>query len=389
MITPSFGLTATERVLPRMALDFTTASLDSRVTFTRSGDTATVINSSGLVASINADLPRFDFNLNTGGVCKGLLIEEARTNIAPYSKEPANWFKAGTATVSGTGETSPDGTSNAFAISACEGNANRFSAAGALTVTGGSTVTFSVYLKANGNGTGAVLKLASAGGIYTEATSAVTITNEWARYSFSMTTNVTNTGVFWIVYGDTGTTALVPWGVQVEVGAFATSFIPTTGLTTSTRNADVATMTGTNFSDWFNASEGAFTGVAQTLSAAGSTQRIFSASTGSFADAVSATTSGVDLYCQTFNGGALQANLYLAGTANQTDFKFNSAYKAASFAASRNASALQTSTGTIPTVNQLGIGNEGGFALFNGHLKQLRYYPQRLINAEVQAFSKG
>ena len=32
MITPSFGLTATERVLPKLALDFTTASLDARMT---------------------------------------------------------------------------------------------------------------------------------------------------------------------------------------------------------------------------------------------------------------------------------------------------------------------------------------------------------------------
>lgn len=42
MITPSFALTVTERVLPKMALNFTTASLDSRVTFTRSGNTATI-----------------------------------------------------------------------------------------------------------------------------------------------------------------------------------------------------------------------------------------------------------------------------------------------------------------------------------------------------------
>jgi hypothetical protein len=44
MITASFALTATERVLPRMALDFTTAILDSRVTFTRSENTATFFN---------------------------------------------------------------------------------------------------------------------------------------------------------------------------------------------------------------------------------------------------------------------------------------------------------------------------------------------------------
>jgi len=42
MITPSYGLTATERVLPRMALDFTTATLDPRVTFTRTDNTATI-----------------------------------------------------------------------------------------------------------------------------------------------------------------------------------------------------------------------------------------------------------------------------------------------------------------------------------------------------------
>ena len=56
MITPSFGLTATERVLPNLALDFTTAVLDSRVTFSRTGNTATVIKSSGYVTPINADL---------------------------------------------------------------------------------------------------------------------------------------------------------------------------------------------------------------------------------------------------------------------------------------------------------------------------------------------
>ena len=57
MITPSYSLTATERVLPKLALDFTTASLDARVTFTRTGNTATVVNSSGYVVPINANLP--------------------------------------------------------------------------------------------------------------------------------------------------------------------------------------------------------------------------------------------------------------------------------------------------------------------------------------------
>jgi len=45
------------------------------------------------------------------------------------------------------------------------------------------------------------------------------------------------------------------WGAQVEVGAFATSYIPTT-VSQVTRSADVATMVGTNFSDWYSAGAG-------------------------------------------------------------------------------------------------------------------------------------
>ena len=73
MITPSYGLTSTERVLPRMALDFTTASLDSRVTVTRSLNTATRINSSGYIENVNANLPRFHFSPTSLGTCRGLL----------------------------------------------------------------------------------------------------------------------------------------------------------------------------------------------------------------------------------------------------------------------------------------------------------------------------
>jgi hypothetical protein len=44
MITPAYSPTATERVLPRMALDFTTGVLDPRVTVTRALNTATRVN---------------------------------------------------------------------------------------------------------------------------------------------------------------------------------------------------------------------------------------------------------------------------------------------------------------------------------------------------------
>jgi len=89
MITPSFSLTATERVLPKLALDFTTANLDPRITFTRSGSTATRVNSSGYIEAVAANIPRFDFNPTTL-VCNGLLIEDSRTNICLQSEDLSN-----------------------------------------------------------------------------------------------------------------------------------------------------------------------------------------------------------------------------------------------------------------------------------------------------------
>ena len=45
---------------PSLLLDFTAASLDSRITFARALNTATRVNSSGFIESVNADVARFD-----------------------------------------------------------------------------------------------------------------------------------------------------------------------------------------------------------------------------------------------------------------------------------------------------------------------------------------
>ena len=116
MITPAYSPTATERVLPKMALDFTTGTLDSRVSVARAGNTATRINSSGKIEIVNANLPRFDYDPATLAP-RGLLIEEQRTNLLLRSEEfdNASWAKTN-ATITVNATTAPDGTTTADLI---------------------------------------------------------------------------------------------------------------------------------------------------------------------------------------------------------------------------------------------------------------------------------
>lgn len=329
MITPSFSLTSTERVLPKLALDFTTASLDPRITFTRTtsaSNPATYINSSGTITAATNNQPRFDYDPVTL-LCKGLLIEESRTNSLLNTDLLSTQVVTVTAAV----------------------RTLSFYGTGSVTLSGAHTAVVS--------GTGA----------YPTRTT----------YSFTPTAGALTLAV----------TGAVQYA-QLEAGAFPTSYIPTT-TTALTRNADVAAMTGTNFSSWFNATQGTFAAVANTTSAAGSTQRILSASTGSYADSISMSTGGANVYFQMFASTALQTNLFFAGGAGNTSFNLTGAYKASSQAGSLKGGTVGTATGaTVPTVNQFGIGSEGGLALFNGWIQNIRYWPQRLINAEVQAFSK-
>lgn len=406
MITPAFALTATERVLPKLALDFTTAVLDSRVTFTRSGNTATVVNSAGLIASVNADIPRFDYDPVTLA-CKGLLIEESRTNMLRYSEQfdqSAVWATgpASASTFQGTGSqaivtanysVSPDGTQNAdrvqLNLNGGTTSADRSGVSQGINYAATSYV-LSCYIKSLNAVPEATLVTALITAFTITSTSVIPAGDGWYR-AFWFGTSSGGAGSLRLqLLGGRGVDVadFAIYGAQLEAGAFATSYIPTT-TTALTRNADVATMTGTNFSDWFNASEGTFSVQANVTSLA-TQQYVFSAIQGaSFNNAIGVNTQLAGSYLYVGDAGVTQAAILSAVTAN-TNAKFVGAYKANSFAYTTNAANTSTdSSGTVPTVDNLIIGSRnGGAAHFNGTMQAIYYYPQRLTNAEVQAFSK-
>jgi hypothetical protein len=84
-------------------------------------------------------------------------------------------------------------------------------------------------------------------------------------------------------------------------------------------------------------------------------------------------------------GGALQAGMYPpVGAAAR---KVAGAYQVNNFAISANGGNVLTDTsGTIPVVDRMRIGDRGGVTL-NGHIRRIAYYPRRLSNAELQAIT--
>ena len=385
MLTPAYALTATERVLPRLALDFTTGVLDPRVTITRALNTATRVNSSGLIEIVDADLPRFDYDPATLAP-KGLLIEESRANKLLQSNgfTTSPWNYTGSPVVTANAAISPDGTSNAFQITSSPSGTFRVIFQDVATTAVAHT--FSIYLK-SATGTNQTMRIWV--DTSPSVSAAITVTPQWQRFTVSGTTD-TSARVQIGVDSSANAFDVYAYGAQLEAGAFATSYIPTT-TTSLTRNADVVAMTGTNFSDWYNASEGTFAAQYSSIAAtAATTKAIASANDGTGTNRIYMYITNTAAPAQlVIDGGATQANPLNTAIANNTVTKSVMGYKVNNFGIATNgAAAVVDTVGTVPNVNTLGIGSHTGIQQLNGWAQKLNYYPQKLTSAEIQAFSK-
>jgi hypothetical protein len=411
-------------IRPTLYLDFAKSrTVDPRITFTRAS-TATYFDEDGVLQTAAVDRPRIDFNPSTL-VCNGLLIEEARTNSIRNNTMvgavagspgtlPTNWapiFNSGTGL---TQEIVGTGTENGITYidikfsgtATSSGTIQIFSES----ITGvvasvGQTWTSSGYWKIAAGGTTGLSgwainlqELTSIGGFLAQ-----TVTNVSAPTSAALSTQRVSSTVtlgnastartyFSFLFNYANGTAYnftLRIGLpQLEQGAFATSVIPTT-TTALTRNADVASMTGTNFSSWYSASEGTLYSetllTRQNATAGTNTFYISNASTNEikiFYRATGATGSSV------VDTGVDQANLSPTGvlTAN-TIAKIAFAYKANDFATSGNGGAVVTDTsGTVPAgMSQALFGAPNG--ILNGTIRRIAYYPARLVNAQLQALT--
>ena len=172
------------------------------------------------------------------------------------------------------------------------------------------------------------------------------------------------------------------------MGSFATSYIKTVA-SQVTRAADAASMTGTNFSTWFNAGEGTLYSEAKLLATPGGATYpgIVKISTDSGNKigfwTIPAATS---MYFTVSANSTSSADISIAQSPVSNFVKISGVYKVNDFAASVNASTVGTDTsGVIPVVNKMDIGTYDNS--WNGTIKKIAYYPIRLSNTNLVALT--
>lgn len=326
-------------VKPSLSLDFRSGVLDSRITFTRAS-TATDFNSAGTIVSFTSGTPRFGYNPVTLAPL-GLLIEEGRTNLFLNSLLNGTNLSTQTVTVAAA----------QYALS--------FYGTGTITLTGGFT--------------GSLV-----------GTGAFPIRSVLVFTSLAVPLVCTVTGT--VQYAQLEATSNTYQG--------PTSLIPTAG-TTVARAAESASMTGANFSSWYNQPAGTFvtraipTGSFNELGAilfpcttAGNNFFLIQKGDGTRVGAgtlwtAALATASLQANINTSAGTAQAASgLALAAQANDVAFVFNGTVVGAA------------TTVVMPAPDRLFIGSLTGPAQwFNGHIAYINYYPRRIQNGQMQSLT--
>ncbi|MBL0304408.1 MAG: hypothetical protein IPQ23_22405 [Cytophagaceae bacterium] len=218
-------------------------------TRTATGGLATTGIANGDLVVMSANQPRVEYD--SAGTL-GLLVESARTNslIRSEALDNAAWTSstgAGAVTVTADYAAAPDGTLTAdrLQVAACP-TAGLYSARLQSRAAAISTDVGSVYLKGT-SGSGSVGIMLGGAATYWAATCTFNAST-WTRCS-TPAGAIPAASEFWIGClnnsvsspnpGNTGAADVLVWGAQDEVGAYATSYIPTTSAAV-TRNVESA-----------------------------------------------------------------------------------------------------------------------------------------------------
>jgi len=376
--------------------------------------------SGGYVTNADGTLTWVGANTLRVGTGTGLLVEEGRTNLYIRSQD---YTATGTWTVAnGTLTNSyaaPDGTSTAFKLLEGTGYHNwTITPAVGMGVSASTTYTSSAYVKAlngrrwvifqiNNQDTSAALcvwydltngAVGTIGDLiagFTNKSATITsLANGWYRITVTYTTTSGTTAIGHFHADDAadngdrfatgdGTKGYYLWGDQLELGAFATSYIPTVA-SPAARNADAVTATG-----------------ALNTNLALTTASIF-AQTYGIVDPSSTYPRIIDWNSQfwwyLYHGGSYQNVTSDGTTDNAATFGSGTwadvarhaiSFSGTSFSGASNNGSVATNTisGSYRSgTAQIG-GNAGGNRILNGYIQRLAVWSSRLTDTQLQYLS--
>jgi hypothetical protein len=395
------------------------------ITFTRSS-VATYVDTDGLISIASTDTPRFDHDPTTGESL-GLLVEESRVTYNTYTEDPTQWnttnmVATGNSVTLPTGEVS---TTIEYKGETTDAN-NKFirPTVSGSAITAGDTWTYSGFYKkgvTNGEryvfitlqnntaseGTGRLFDFDTGTWQSSQNLNSVTdvdsgyeeYPNGWYRIWMSCTFPSASGAVQTFTRLNANSTSIPYdtsfslWGAQLEKASFMTSYIPNDTGSTKTRNADNVTITGTNFSDWYNQDEGTVY-VSQKLKAVQDTSRnnlVYLINGGANNDYFYNTNIG-NQHIFVFGDGGTNYSRF-AESADSTDSKIAWAYDVSGddfkpyYNGIEATTETNSNTPSATSHNQLELGATAG-AKYSGNIKRLTYWPQRLQNSTLQSITE-
>lgn len=350
--------------------------------------------------------PRFDYNPSTLAA-RGLLIEEARTNYAFYSQTYSNavWSLSNTS-ITANSTASPDGGTNGWKLEVTVATYPAQIYQSLTTNPAAGTGTDTWILKAGNTNWASIsmwdgstrsenyvnLSTGAVGTLSAGASMKVTaLGNGW--YSVSVTkTRAANPSYTAVAVVDADGSGAVTLGkfiyifsTQLELGAFATSYIPT-GSSSVARSADSVYMTGSNFSSWYKQSEGTFAFNYTKTSASSIMMQVANAGGSNYHNFYSYSLFTICETVNTTQQGLTQLTTSTAGVAQRVAY----GYKANDFAGCVDGtSPVVDTSGSVPNdLNRLSIGLAiVGSGSLNGWIASLTYYRTRLPNTRLQALT--
>ena len=393
--------------------------------FTRASS-ATFVGSDGLIQTAATNIPRFDHDPVTLA-SRGLLIEESRTNALQHSSNfkdttsSSYWQNMTATTVTVDQTTSPDGGVNADLLTTSATAFDCFTRRSGVYAAASTQYTYSIFVKRGpsnyryvgfyvGAGTGGtaqfpyfdfdnptIVQLPTITYGTINSTRVDPYPNGWYRISITFTTGATTPSTFAGVFISSSTGAAQStnpagndcyiWGIQSELGSFPTSYIPTTTASV-VRSADVCSITGANFTSFYNQPEGTFLSNSSQPFITTANAQVYASDNGS--DSTRFNLRHQTSFAVAQIGGVTQSIITFGSPTANAVSKIAYSYANANYGGARNGTlGASIPNLAIPTVDRIFIGSKGhnSSEYLNGHIAAIRYYKKRLPNAKLQALT--